>query len=141
MRMFITSKNKYLSNHMKIFGKCSIPILSLVVGYKTFGSIIYSIIFILFYVLEPSGRDISICSTNQTVHWCSPLTCALHHCPLVMKGQTIHCRVNPCDGCKAEFFFANNTKMPCDKSNIILILSFLLFSHFTVYMTMAQMIF
>ncbi len=24
MRMFITSKNKYLSNDMKIFGKCSI---------------------------------------------------------------------------------------------------------------------
>ncbi len=29
MRMFITSKNKYLSNDMKIFGTCSIP-LSLV---------------------------------------------------------------------------------------------------------------
>ncbi len=26
MRMFITSKNKYLSNDMKIFGTCSIPL-------------------------------------------------------------------------------------------------------------------
>ncbi len=28
MRMFITSKNKYLSNDMKIFGTCSIPLTS-----------------------------------------------------------------------------------------------------------------
>ncbi len=27
MRMFITSKNKYLSNDMKIFGTCSIPLI------------------------------------------------------------------------------------------------------------------
>ncbi len=27
MRMFITSKNKYLSNDMKIFGTCSIPLM------------------------------------------------------------------------------------------------------------------
>ncbi len=26
MRMFITSKNQYLSNDMKIFGTCSIPL-------------------------------------------------------------------------------------------------------------------
>ncbi len=26
MRMFVTSKNKYLSNDMKIFGICSIPL-------------------------------------------------------------------------------------------------------------------
>ncbi len=26
MRMFINSKNKYLSNDMKIFGTCSIPL-------------------------------------------------------------------------------------------------------------------
>ncbi len=26
MRMFITSKNKYISNNMKIFGTCSIPL-------------------------------------------------------------------------------------------------------------------
>ncbi len=26
MKMFITSKNKYLSNDMKIFGTCSIPL-------------------------------------------------------------------------------------------------------------------
>ncbi len=26
MRMFITSKNKYLSNDMRIFGTCSIPL-------------------------------------------------------------------------------------------------------------------
>ncbi len=26
MRMFITSKNKYLLNDMKIFGTCSIPL-------------------------------------------------------------------------------------------------------------------
>ncbi len=29
MRMFITSKNKYLSNDMKIFGTCSIPLTTL----------------------------------------------------------------------------------------------------------------
>ncbi len=28
MRMFITSKNKYLSNDIKIFGTCSIPLTS-----------------------------------------------------------------------------------------------------------------
>ncbi len=28
MRMFITSKNKYLSNDMKIFGTCSIPLIN-----------------------------------------------------------------------------------------------------------------
>ncbi len=27
MRMFITSKNKYISNDMKIFGTCSIPLI------------------------------------------------------------------------------------------------------------------
>ncbi len=27
MRIFITSKNKYLSNDMKIFGTCSIPLI------------------------------------------------------------------------------------------------------------------
>ncbi len=27
MRMFITSKNKYLLNDMKIFGTCSIPLI------------------------------------------------------------------------------------------------------------------
>ncbi len=27
MRMFITSKNKYLSNDTKIFGTCSIPLI------------------------------------------------------------------------------------------------------------------
>ncbi len=27
MRMFITFKNKYLSNDMKIFGTCSIPLI------------------------------------------------------------------------------------------------------------------
>ncbi len=32
MRMFITSKNKYLSNDMKIFGSCSIPLSGLVKG-------------------------------------------------------------------------------------------------------------
>ncbi len=26
MKMFITTKNKYLSNDMKIFGTCSIPL-------------------------------------------------------------------------------------------------------------------
>ncbi len=29
MRMFITSKNKYLSNDMKIFGTCSIPLTNI----------------------------------------------------------------------------------------------------------------
>ncbi len=29
MRMFLTSKNKYLSNNMTIFGKCSIPLRQL----------------------------------------------------------------------------------------------------------------
>ncbi len=29
MRMFITSKNKYLSNDIKIFGTCSIPLMLL----------------------------------------------------------------------------------------------------------------
>ncbi len=29
MRMFIKSKNKYLSNDMKIFGTCSIPLNTL----------------------------------------------------------------------------------------------------------------
>ncbi len=28
--MFITSKNKYLSNDMKLFGTCSIPLKSLI---------------------------------------------------------------------------------------------------------------
>ncbi len=28
MRMFITSKNKYVLNDMKIFGTCSIPLIS-----------------------------------------------------------------------------------------------------------------
>ncbi len=30
MRMFITSKNKYLSNDMKIFGTCSIPLIHVI---------------------------------------------------------------------------------------------------------------
>ncbi len=29
MSMFITSKNKYLSNDMKLFGTCSIPLTSI----------------------------------------------------------------------------------------------------------------
>ncbi len=34
MRMFITSKNKYLSNDMKIFGTCYIPLTLNVKGTK-----------------------------------------------------------------------------------------------------------
>ncbi len=34
MRMFITSKNKYLSNDMKIFGTCSIPLINWIVLFK-----------------------------------------------------------------------------------------------------------
>ncbi len=34
MRMFITSKNKYLANDMKIFGACSIPLTSMLIIVK-----------------------------------------------------------------------------------------------------------
>ncbi len=36
--MFITSKNKYLSNDMKIFGTCSIPLMEMYTQRNTFVS-------------------------------------------------------------------------------------------------------
>ncbi len=35
MRMFITSKNKYLSSDMKIFGTCSIPLRNILYWWIT----------------------------------------------------------------------------------------------------------
>ncbi len=37
--MFITSKNKYLSNDMKIFGTCSIPLRLWESSYKVMGKL------------------------------------------------------------------------------------------------------
>ncbi len=49
MRMFITSKNKYLSNDMKIFGTCSIPLMS--TG--------------IWYMWDTSVRVLDICGLRQ----------------------------------------------------------------------------
>ncbi len=54
MRMFIISKNKYLSNDMKIFGTCSIPLT-------------FNVIFIKFDIVLQPENDV-ICFKLINLH-------------------------------------------------------------------------
>ncbi len=60
MRMFVTSKNKYLSNDMKIFGTCSIPLM-IIIYIVMLASCLWLLIII---ITGFSGDDMEI----QTVH-------------------------------------------------------------------------
>ncbi len=58
--MFITSKNKYLSNDMKIFGTCSIPLNKIKLKTKSFRKFQNFYIKLTIYILRDSLQRHSI---------------------------------------------------------------------------------
>ncbi len=54
MRMFITSKNKYVSNYMKIYGTCSIPLIWYMQWYGVYNNWNINKLLVLYFL---SGWD------------------------------------------------------------------------------------
>ncbi len=70
MRMFIASKNKYLSNDMKIFGTCSIPLSTTASSSPGFAYYMWSTSYMydMFYIIGLHVTSMIYLNTRDALH-------------------------------------------------------------------------
>ena len=68
-------------------------------------------LFISFKKLQIESLLLTVCPNGTAPMCCKVDLCVQNSCP---SNPTAKCRINPCGGCKAEFFDQQNTPVDCD---------------------------
>ncbi|XP_064600970.1 uncharacterized protein LOC135467138 [Liolophura sinensis] len=63
---------------------------------------------------DPNAQ-VRVCPAGVSIHQCDPGLCLRTLCP--SHPQAV-CRINPCGGCSAQFFDANNNVVSCDDTGL-----------------------